>query len=79
MYKRQLLAAIFEHVLEAGRVFAYRWEVHDILLWDNRSVIHCASELPAEADRLMYRIGVTDGPFFGTAAQGERRAEEALA
>jgi taurine dioxygenase len=62
---RDILSRIFNHVIQPQKVFAYRWEPHDLLIWDNRSVIHSATPVPDDADRLMYRIGVTDGPFFG--------------
>ncbi|PLR40663.1 hypothetical protein CYR55_05105 [Chimaeribacter californicus] len=74
---RTLLTAITDWVLTTQPRFAYRWEANDMLLWDNRSVWHCATPLPPEADRLMYRIGVNDGPFFGsgiTAAAEEQMA-----
>lgn len=63
---RRLLDQIFAQVLTPGRVFNYQWEANDLLIWDNRSVWHCATELASDADRLMYRIGVTDREFFGT-------------
>ncbi|QCR35612.1 TauD/TfdA family dioxygenase [Nissabacter sp. SGAir0207] len=62
---RDLLAQITAWVLATQTLFAYRWEANDMLIWDNRSVWHCATALPPDADRLMYRIGVNDGPFFG--------------
>lgn len=62
---RAVLGRVFEHVLRPERVFSYSWEPDDLLIWDNRSVIHRATDLPDDADRLMYRIGVSDGPFFG--------------
>ncbi|MCY1523792.1 Taurine catabolism dioxygenase TauD, TfdA family [compost metagenome] len=69
---RRLLDQIFAQVLTPGRVFNYQWEADDMLIWDNRSVWHCATELACDADRLMYRIGVSDREFFGErTAQGD--------
>ncbi len=69
---RRLLDQVFAQVLTPGRVFNYQWEANDLLIWDNRSVWHCATELASDADRLMYRIGVTDREFFGElTAQGD--------
>lgn len=65
---QELLREIFSLVLRSERVFSYKWDVNDILIWDNRQVIHSATELPEDADRLMYRIGVTDRGFFRDAA-----------
>lgn len=63
---RALLDEIFAHVLRPSHVFAYRWEANDLLIWDNRSVIHCATDLPREVERVMYRVGINDGGFFAT-------------
>ena len=63
-----LLRSIEEFLTQPSRVFPYRWESHDILIWDNRSVIHCATELSPGANRRMHRIGVTDREFFGNDA-----------
>ena len=61
---RAILGRLFDFALRIANVSAYRWEPDDLLIWDNRSVIHCATPLPDDADRLMHRIGVNDGPFF---------------
>ncbi len=62
---RALLESLFEHVFRPDRIFAHRWEKDDLVIWDNRTVVHSATAVPDDADRLMYRIGVTDGEFFG--------------
>src|SRR5262249_28740977 len=46
---RDTLDRIFKHVIQPQKVFAYRWEPHDLLIWDNRSVIHCATSIPDDA------------------------------
>lgn len=61
---RALVDEIFEHVLQPKHIFAYRWDANDLLIWDNRSVIHCATDLPRDAERVMHRIGINDGGFF---------------
>nr|WP_274705784.1 MULTISPECIES: TauD/TfdA family dioxygenase [unclassified Pseudomonas] len=61
---RALLDELFAFALNPQRVFNYQWEPHDLLIWDNRSVWHCATELPRDAQRVMFRIGVNDGEFF---------------
>lgn len=59
-----LLDQLFAFALTPERIFNYQWEPHDLLIWDNRSVWHCATELPRDAQRVMFRIGVNDGEFF---------------
>jgi taurine dioxygenase len=66
-----LLAELFEFALTSERIFNYQWEVNDLLIWDNRSVLHCATELPRDAQRVMFRIGVNDGEFFARDAAQE--------
>lgn len=61
---RKLLDEIFDIVITDSRIFSYKWEPSDLVIWDNRSVLHCATPLPPNANRIMHRIGVTDGPFF---------------
>lgn len=61
---RALLDEIFAFALTSERVFNYQWAANDLLIWDNRSVLHCATALPRDAQRVMFRIGVNDGAFF---------------
>ncbi|GJH24550.1 TauD/TfdA family dioxygenase [Caballeronia novacaledonica] len=63
---RALLDEIFVHVLQPKHIFTYHWEANDLLIWDNRSVIHCATDLPRDAERVMHRISINDGGFFST-------------
>ncbi|SHM98941.1 taurine dioxygenase [Pseudomonas asturiensis] len=61
---RALLDGLFAFALKPERIFNYQWEPNDLLIWDNRSVLHCATELSRDAQRVMFRIGVNDGGFF---------------
>ena len=63
---RALLNEIYQHVLKPDNIFAYQWEPNDLLIWDNRSVWHCATELSPEQERVMHRIGINDGAFFNS-------------
>jgi taurine dioxygenase len=71
---RALLDELFAFALTPQRIFNYQWEPHDLLIWDNRSVLHCATELPRDAQRVMFRIGVNDGEFFARDALREHVA-----
>lgn len=71
---RALLDDIFAFALTPERIFNYQWEPNDLLIWDNRSVLHCATELPRDAQRTMFRIGVNDGEFFARDAIQEQVA-----
>jgi len=47
---------IFKHQTRKDFIFAYEWEKGDVVLWDNRSIIHKASAF--NGNRKMYRITV---------------------
>lgn len=70
---RELLSQVFSIALQSHRIFAYQWEAGDLLIWDNRLVWHSATELPPEAERIMYRIGVNDGGFFRYENRSEKQ------
>ena len=39
-------------------VYTHRWEKHDLLMWDNRCVLHRASSVPASQKRIMHRTTI---------------------
>lgn len=44
--------------------YEHHWEEGDIVIWDNRSVVHRAYPSIKGDRRLLYRIGVDDGKFY---------------
>jgi taurine dioxygenase len=61
----QIMARIFNFTENEERVHVHTWRSGDILLWDNRSLIHKASDTPKGEMSSSYRIGVYDGlPFY---------------
>jgi taurine dioxygenase len=66
---RRVMSRLFAQIEHEGNVHVHRWTVGDILLWDNRTVIHRASDTPASEPSSSYRIGIYDGlPFYVTPA-----------
>lgn len=62
---REVLQEIFDFVARAEHVHTHYWEEGDILLWDNRTLIHRASENKAGQPSMSYRIGIYDQrPFY---------------
>lgn len=50
---------------QENRIHRHEWREGDIVLWDNRPLIHKASTVPAGQPSVSYRIGVYDGrPFY---------------
>lgn len=62
---RAALTALFDFVERPEHVFVQTWAPNDILLWDNRQVIHMSTGSLKGAPSVSYRIGVYDGlPFY---------------
>lgn len=62
---RAALDALFAHVERPEHVHLQAWSPGDILLWDNRQVIHMSSGSLHGSPSISYRIGVYDGlPFY---------------
>lgn len=59
-----LLKDFFSKTRSSPTTYVHRWSPREVVLWDNRSVVHRAHP-PAEGQgRMMFRIGVDDGPFY---------------
>ncbi len=57
----QLLARLMEHITQPPRLMSHRWQAGDVVMWDNRSVLHRGRPWPAAEPRTMYRI-IVAGP-----------------
>jgi len=59
-----LLAALFAHSVRPEYVYRHRWAPHDLVFWDNRSLMHLAAGTPDELRRKLYRTTIQgDAPF----------------
>jgi taurine dioxygenase len=56
---RSLLQFLFQHVQKPEFQYRHRWLDGDLLLWDNRSVLHYAS-FDYSDRRIMYRVSVLE-------------------
>jgi alpha-ketoglutarate-dependent 2,4-dichlorophenoxyacetate dioxygenase len=64
---RAFLRDLVEHATQRQFVYAHTWRVGDLVMWDNRQVMHRARPFPAHEARDMRRTTLAgDGP---TAAQ----------
>lgn len=59
---RAVLDAVFAFSVEPSFVLRHRWRPHDLVMWDNRSVIHRAAGCPPDRRRTMYRVTVKGTP-----------------
>jgi taurine dioxygenase len=61
---RALLAEIFAHSVRPEHIYRHRWAEHDMVFWDNRSLMHLAAGTPDHLRRKLYRTTIEgDVPF----------------
>lgn len=61
---RELLAALFEHSVQPEHLYRHRYRPHDMVFWDNRSLMHLAGGCPPHFRRVMHRTTIEgDAPF----------------
>ncbi len=53
-----LLKTLFEHSTQQHLVYRHRWLPHDMVFWDNRSVMHLAAGCPADQRRRLNRTTI---------------------
>ncbi len=59
-----LLKQLFEHSVREEHVYRHVWREHDLVFWDNRSLMHLAAGTPDHLRRKMYRTTIEgDTPF----------------
>lgn len=68
-----LVYRLMTHVTQPRFTYVQEWERGDLIIYDNRCVLHCATWFDAAAhSRVMWRTTVTGNP--GPAYAGERRS-----
>jgi taurine dioxygenase len=61
---RDLLDALFAHSTQSAFIYRHQWQRHDMVFWDNRSLLHLAAGCPPEQRRKLYRTTIAgDVPF----------------
>ncbi|WP_408361394.1 TauD/TfdA dioxygenase family protein [Paraburkholderia sp. RL18-103-BIB-C] len=61
---RAVLAEIFAHSVRPEHIYRHRWAEHDMVFWDNRSLMHLAAGTPDHLRRKLYRTTIEgDVPF----------------
>jgi taurine dioxygenase len=61
---RELLDTLFDHSTRAPHVYRHQWRPHDMVFWDNRSLMHLAAGCPDHLRRKLYRTTIEgDVPF----------------
>ena len=61
---RELLDLLFDYGTRAEHVYRHQWKPHDMVFWDNRSLMHLAAGCPDHLRRKLYRTTIEgDVPF----------------
>ncbi|RBA25463.1 TauD/TfdA dioxygenase family protein [Herminiimonas fonticola] len=61
---RDLLHQLFEHSVKPEHVYRHHYLPHDLVFWDNRSLMHLAGGCPDDQRRKLYRTTIEgDLPF----------------
>lgn len=61
---QRLIDELIDHLTQPERVYTHRWAVNDLVIWDNRQVLHRGRPYDAgKVRRVMHRVTVEgDGP-----------------
>ena len=59
------LDAIAAHALQPRYEYRHRWNVNDMVLWDNRRMMHMAAGWPYGQQRFAYRTTLKGGMEVG--------------
>ncbi len=54
----EILKKIFEHCLKEKYIYTHKWEKNDLVIWDNSSVLHHATEYDSSQTRHMLRTTI---------------------
>ena len=61
---REVLDLLFDYGTRAEHVYRHQWQPHDMVFWDNRSLMHLAAGCPDHLRRKLYRTTIEgDVPF----------------
>lgn len=55
---RDLLAQLCAHSVKPEHIYRHAWQEHDLVFWDNRSLLHLAAGCPESLRRVMYRTTI---------------------
>jgi taurine dioxygenase len=59
-----LLQQLFAHSVKPAHLYRHRWLPHDMVFWDNRSLMHLATGCPDDQRRKLYRTTIEgDVPY----------------
>jgi len=60
----RLLAALLEHLYAPANVYEHRWQLGDLLVWDNRALQHRRLDVTDATPRTFRRVSLSHYRFF---------------
>jgi alpha-ketoglutarate-dependent 2,4-dichlorophenoxyacetate dioxygenase len=54
-----LIAGLIEHTTAPGHTYLHRWQPGDIIMWDNRCILHRGRPWPDDMPRHVVRTTIT--------------------
>lgn len=61
----ELLSQLFEYIEDENIVYRHKWQLHDLVIWDNRTLQHARTNFDPNAKRSLRRVPI--GEEFATA------------
>lgn len=59
------MKALFDFIEQEKHIHTHSWDAGDLIIWDNRYLLHMSSSIPAGEKSKSYRIGIYDNhPFY---------------
>ena len=58
-----LLLRLFDHSENPDFIYEHVWQLKDLIMWDNRCVVHARTHFPENENRLLRRCTVEGGPL----------------
>jgi taurine dioxygenase len=59
-----LLGQLFAHIEQDQFIYAHKWQVGDLVLWDNRCTLHARTDFSDKERRMLRRVVVTGERAF---------------
>ena len=56
----ELLRELFDHAEKPEFVYAHKWKIDDLVIWDNRCLNHARTDFPADEQRMLRRYTVSE-------------------
>jgi alpha-ketoglutarate-dependent taurine dioxygenase len=64
-----LIEELTGRMIQPGAEYSHKWQVGDIVIWDNRCMVHkAAGDYPPEEDRIHWRVSIKEPEALGMAA-----------